>query len=407
MLEDWQFFLILSVGCILFQAYFTMMEMALVSYNRIRLQFYISQGDKKALTLEKLLLRPTYLFGTTLIGVNFFLILGSESSRHFFGLIGFDPGWAIIPQIFIVVIFAELAPLFAARIYAEHVVRLGITPIAFLSKLLTPFIWVIDKICRFVDWLFRSPQPSNNYLTREELQSAIEVKETRYLIKGREEIDTLVNNIFGLRAKSPASLMTPLAKVPMVSYTATARSVKALLEKKYEAYLPLYYEKEENIFGILYTRDLLRLDDESFVRDVARSAWFITEKNSSLQVLKQFRWNNQPLAVVLDDNGEATGILTLEGLIEEIFQNTLHPEIVQLKPSIIIDRSFPSDTSIAVINNSFGILLPKPDSTLEELMREGLQYAPKKLDSLIIASFELTLEESPFLGEKTIRVRSL
>ncbi len=407
-MEKWQIFLLFVVISLVFQAYFTMMEMALVSYNRIRLQYHISRGEKKALTLERLLARPTYLFGTTLIGVNFFLVLGSENSRLFVAEMGFDPTWALIPQIFLVVIFAELAPLFAARAHAEHVVRLGITPVAILSKVLTPFIWIIDKACRLIDWMLRSPQPSNNYLTREELQKAVEVKERSHLVKGREEIDTLVDNIFTLKLKLPGALMTPLSKVSMVSYNATAKYVKELLEKKYEPYLPLFYEKPENIFGVLYTRDLLRLDDHAYVREVARSAWFITEKNSSLQVLKQFRWNNQPLAIVLDENGGATGILTLDGLIEEIFHNTLYLEEPGKTPGVVIDRCFPSTLYIKDINKGFAIALPcLEDETLEDLMRKHLQRALRKGDKIIIDSFELTLEESPFLADKTIRLRSL
>ena len=352
---DWKIFLGLTILCIFFQGYFAMMEMAIVSYNKVRLQYHISEGDRKALWLSGLLNKPTYLFGTTLIGVNFFLQLGSECSRSLYSNLGLDPDYAIITQIIAVVLFAELTPLFAARTYPEHVVRLGITPIYFLSKVFIPFIWFLDGICRLIDWILRCPPPAHNYLTREELQKAIEGKDIRGFNSDQEHLDSLVQAIFVIKTKMPPELMEPIDKVPIASSDSTVKEIQYILNHKYVPYLPLYYKKPQNIIGILYTRDLLKLKDEDPIRDIARSPWFITEKNSLFQILKQFRWNNQHIAVVLDDNGNATGILTLESLIEELF------EIDSLTPStsahIIVDRSFPALTLVSTVNRELGLFL--------------------------------------------------
>ena len=383
-----------------------MMEMAIVSYNKVRLQYNLSVGDRKAEWLSNLLSKPTYLFGTTLIGVNFFLQLGSECARSLFSKIGVNPDYAVISQIILVVVFAELAPLFAARSFPEHVVRLGITPIYFFSKIFIPFIWILDAVCKFIDWILRCPPPAHNYLTREELQKAIERKDAQDASHDQEHLDSIVQAIFVIKTKTPPELMQPIDKIPLASSDSTVKEIQNILNDQYVPYLPLYYKKSQNIVGILYTRDLLKLKENDPVRDIARSPWFITEKNSLFQILKQFRWNNQHIAVVLDDYGNASGILTLDSLIEEIFEidaaPTYHPG------HIIVDRSFHAHTPALTVNRHLGIALPvEADETLEDLMTKALGHEPSKQETVRIQNFELTLESSPLLADKIIKIRSL
>jgi putative hemolysin len=382
-----------------------MMEMAFVSFNRIRLQCYISQGNRKAIWLGNLIARPAYLFGTTLIGVNFFLQLGSELSRLLYVSLGLSANIALFSQIFLVVIFAELVPMFAARSHAEQTTMLGITPIYLLSKILVPFIWILNAVCRFIDWIFRTSSTHGHYLTREELQRAIEEGEGKQM----EGLDTLVQNIFEIKHKSPKELMKPLSQVTLAPYTSTAKEVKNILSHAYVPFLPLYYKNPENIFGILYARDLLRLEDDSLVREIARSPWFITEKNSVFQILKQFRWNNQHLAIVLDDNGQATGVLTLDQLIEEIFDNTTHVHSMKdLKPKVIIDRSFSANEEVQRLNEELHLDLPSSEKdTLEDLMDHYLGHSPQKGESVLVGRYRFILEDGPLLADKTIRIVSI
>ncbi len=407
-MHSWQIFLLLTIGAIILQGYFAMMEMAIVSFNRVRLQYYVAKGNRKAVWLSKLLQRPTYLFGTTLIGVNFFLQLGSESARLFYSSLGLNPDYALASQIVIVVLFAELIPLFAARSHAEHVTMIGITFIYFTSKLLSPFVWLLDLICKIVDWIFRSPPASHNYLTREELQRAIEGKDDHLFNPEAEQLDKLVQNVFELKEKNPTELMIPIQEVKMIPYNTKAIQVKQMLEKTYFPYMPLYYLREENVVGIIYSRDLLRLDDEAQIRDIAKSPWFITERNSLLQIIKQFRWNNQHLAIVLNDNGGASGILTLDAIIERIFDHRQAREVISSRTQILVNRSFSAEMNVTEVNRLLGINLPEgKEETLEELMSEYLGRTAQKKESVKVGNFRLTLEEVPLLADKKIRVESI
>lgn len=407
MTGSWQFYCVLMIVSIALQGFFTMMEMGIISFNRIRLQYYINQGRKKYIWLGRLLENPIYLFGTTLIGVNFFLQLGSESSRLFYMHLGLSPKWTFLSQILAVLIFAELVPMFVARFYAEHVTRLGIRIIFFLSKLFTPIIWVLNGLCLFIDKILRSPPKSGNYLTRDELQSAIEAKEEG-IVQNNPELNSMIEIIFSCKEKQAKDFMEPLDKVSMISYDSRIRDIKPLLQQSFVPYLPIYYKEKNQILGLVYTRDLFRLVDDIRVRESMHSPWFITEDTKIFQIIKQFRWNGQRLAVVLNKDGQTTGILTRDSLIDELFHNTMHPGFCDIKAPIIIDRSFPISDYVTDINASLHINLShREGDTLLDLLEEKLGHTPHKSESVIIGSYRLTLEESPLLSDKRIRIQSL
>ena len=306
----WKFYLTLMVICLVVQGFYAMLEMACVSFNKVRLQYYVSQGNLRAKWLTFLLKRPALLFGTTLIGVNLSLQLGSESARRFYESLGLSPDIAPFTQWVIVLIFAEIAPLFAGRRYAEHVVMLGIPFIYVSSILLRPVIWAFDLLCTLVNRLVRSPKATGLYLTREELQKMLEEQEDRPFVPEtfkpeQSELSSVAGRIFSLKNKIAKEMMLPLQSVTMIPSICTIAEMRTLLNARYHPFLPIFHRTPENIVAIAYPRDLLRFAENTRVREHARPPWFITENNSILQILKQFRRNNKSVAVVLNEAGLA------------------------------------------------------------------------------------------------------
>jgi putative hemolysin len=211
--ESWKWFLFLTLLCILTQSFFGMLEMACVSFNKVRLQYYISERYKSALWLNYLLNHPALLFGTTLIMVNASLLIGSECSRRFYEALGMNPTWAPLTQAFLVLVFAEIVPMFAGRRYAEHAAMLGIPVLYFFAMVLRPFIWMIDLLCRAINRLFGTPLENDLYLSREELQNIIEEREEAVSSVEKADFNTVVSNIFTLKTKTAKELMRPLNEV--------------------------------------------------------------------------------------------------------------------------------------------------------------------------------------------------
>lgn len=411
--ESWKFFLLMIVMCLFIQGFFAMVEMACVSFNKVRLQYYVSKQNKRAIWLSYLLHHPALLFGTTLIGVNTALIIGSECARRFYMSLGLSPDLAPLSQIIIVLIFAEIAPMIAGRRFAEHASMFGIPFLIFFSIIFRPIIWSLDLLCRFVNRLIGNPVAAGAYLSREELQNMIEERDEMISTEpSKKEFNTVVANIFTLKNKIARDLMLPLTHVPLVPSFCTVKEMRDIIKDKHTSYLPIYHRTSQNIVAIAYPRDLLRLSENKKIKDYSRQPWFITENNSILQILKQFRRNNQSLAIVLNEKGLATGVLTLDEIVDEIFGTSdewmSYEDMVPRAYHVILDRTFPGETRLDVLNKQFSVHLSYRDAeTLEELMTQAIGHSPSRGESVRIDQFELRVEEAPLLGDKMIQVRTV
>lgn len=412
MSKPWTYFLLLLIAALIVQGFYSMMEMACVSFNRVRLQYYVSEKNLRAKWISRLLNSPAKLFGTTLIGVNAAMQFGSECARRFYASLELSPDWAALSQVFVVLIFAELSPMFAARRYAENVTMLGVPLLYFTSILLRPVTVVLEGICRVINWFFGVNNPSL-YLSRDELQRAIEERDDTVMPENTADFDPILKNIFSLKAKTAKDLMDPVNQGKLISSDATVGDLRALLGlESHHPFIPVYHKHDTHIVAIAYPRDLLRLADETRLRAYARSPWFVMEKNSIVEIIKEFRRNNQSLAIVLNQAGMAVGILTLDAVVDEIFGQrddwVSFGEFAPEKHRVIVDRSFSGETLVSDINLWFNLSLPGEEGeTLEALMTRLLEHRPEKGESLRLGEIELMVEETSLIAGRTISIRSV
>ncbi len=384
-----------------------MSEMACVSLNKIRLQYYYSKGITRAIWLNYLLHNPSRLFGTTLIIVSLAMVIGSECARRFYSAIGIDPDFAPLTQVILVVIFGELAPIFAARRYPEHVAMMGAPVVYFTAKLMTPILWIISGISEIANYLVGGSKSAENfYISQEELQKLLEEQDETKTSGEIEDFDTITANIFKLEDKDARQIMIPIADILMVGANALVKDARRLFAKTNEDFLPMYLRETHNVIGIVFPRDLLRAMDNKRLRDYCRPPWFITQYTNVLQILKQFKSNNQSAAVVLDDLGRTTGILSLDNIMEAIFGKS-HRKDERKTPitQLIIDRTFPGNMTVGEFNKQFDVKLAEnPEITLGELIMETLGHMPEAGESLYIEPFEITVKETSLREIKSVTI---
>lgn len=405
------FWLALTLLCIAVQAYFNMVEMAIISFNKVRLQYYVNKGLKRAVWIHSLIKQPARFFGTTLLGMTVSLQIGSECSRQFYRAIDINPDWAPLSQFFLVVIIAELAPIFAARRYAENVAMLGVPILYFSSKLMSPIVTLCALVAKGINRLIGGAQEEPDvFLSRDELQRVFEEPRDSAHVGVREDFNTIVANIFHLRNKIAKQVMTPLEKLKMVSSTSTVIELREQLAISPFSHIPVYHRYRSHIVAIASSRDLIRIPDQKRVRDYARPPWFIIERTTIIDLLKQFRHNNQDLAVVLDEKGQALGIISLEDILDEVFgENTfVIPVEDESLDQLVVERHFAGETTIEDFNSELHARLDSHKvKTLEEMMIEHLGHHPQKGESIRLDRFEFTVIESRLLGIKTISVRTI
>lgn len=400
----WLFFNIVSIVLL---AFYSMMEMACVSFNKVRLHYYVNQGNRRAEMLNYLLQHPFRLFGTTLIGVNVAMVIGSECSREFHAAIGLNPGLAPLSQVILVVIFGELAPMFAARHYAEHVAMLGVPLVYTTARLLTPALWIVGWVSKFANYLFKGKSEEVNlFLNKDELQKILEEHGDEPMQKETQEMNLITQNIFRLRHLTAHDIMVPLHVIPRLPSKATVAQMKELIKKTNTDFILIYYQEYKHIVGTAFPRDYLRVPDIKRIRDYSRQPWFVTETTPLTTILQQFQRNNQSVAIILDRHGQAKGLITLNDLLSNVFGESQQTSGKEKSP-ILIERTFPGDMKVKDFNRQFPITIDADGSlTLSELMEQVQGHLPEKGETVVIKPFELTVKESSLLEIKSVVVKT-
>lgn len=400
---DSMMYLFLTLLSIVIQGFFALFEMSVVSFDKMRLQYCVSLGDKRAMWVDYLLERPSRLFGTTLIGINSALQIGSECSRRFYESIHLDPDWAPISQVLLVVIFAELAPMFAARRHPQQL-ALALAPfMVIIARLLQPIIWAFDAFSHLIHRIMGKAKEVPLFLSREEVKMAFELRE-----EGEDELNSLVRQIFQLKTLKASQLMTPIQKVSMIPSTATLAEARHHLSIHYESFIPLFHRQPHNIIAIANLRDLLRADETEKVVEAARSPWFVAREASILEILDQFRRNGQSVAVILNQLGQACGILTLDQIVASLFGEESKAQGVSEEALPYIERTLSAGMKVSDFNREFQADLPfKNEDTLRDLIRANLDHAPVLGESVKIGRFSFTIVDQSLRKIKTLTVHTL
>lgn len=402
------FWLLLNIFSIVVLAFYSMSEMACVSFNKLRLQYYVTKKNRGAELLNWLLHNPSRLFGTTLIGVNIATFFGSEFAREFHRAIGVDPDFSPLSQVLLVVIFGELAPMFAARRYAEHVSMLSAPLLYASAKLLTPFLWAIDRFTRFFTYFFGSTGHEQSiYLTQEELQKILEEKSEDRPSTPEEEgnFNAVTANIFSLRHKDVRQAMEPIRNLKRLPSNATIAQVMALLRKTDEDFVAIYHREITQIIGVAHVYDLIRVPENRRIRDYIHPPLFVTQNTNLMGLLNQFSRTKETIAIILNKQGHAEGYIRRDDIIDEL---TGPMPAGQIPSMTFIERDVSGDMTVGEFYDQFDVLLDEnQEETLSELLISKLGHQPEVGEAVFISPYELTVEEVGLRNIKTISVKTL
>ncbi len=385
------------------QGFFALFEMACVSFNKMRLQFFASQGKKRAIWLSELIQQPSRLFGTTLIGITASMQIGSECARRFYEAIGLNPDFAPLSQVILVVLFGELVPMFAARRHPEQLAMAFAPLMMLISKILSPVIWTFNMMAKGIHRILGKSEQIPSFLSREEVQKALEEGE-----EVRDDFNTLVAKVFRMRSLLAHQTMTPLDSLQIISANATVSEARHQLMLHYAPFICVYHRTLQNIVAIAHLRDLLQMDPKKKILDVARPPWFVTQDTSLIQILEQFRRNNQTIAVILDPGGQACGVLSLDQLIDTIFGPEQYSPLESEKGGLYVERTVAGSLTVEQFNRDFQANLSfRKGETLSALIVARLNHPPAKGEAVEIGQFEFTVIEPTIRGAKLISVKTI
>jgi len=313
--------LISLVVLILLSAFFSSAETALMTVNKIRLRSLVENGDRRAERVLRITEDSGKLLSAILIGNNIVNISASSIATILATKIWGNAGAGIATGIltFLILIFGEISPKTLATIHAEKMSLVYSGVISFLMKVLTPVIFIINKIAMgFLFLIGVKASDADTQMTEEELLTIIDVSKEEGVIEDEEH--EMINNLFDFGDSQARAVMVPRIDMVFADVDNTYDELLSIFKDNMFTRLPVYEDNTDNVIGILNMKDLLLCADrENFsIRDILREPYFTYEHKNTAELFIEMRKSSISLAIVLDEYGATAGLITLEDLLEEI-----------------------------------------------------------------------------------------
>ncbi len=312
------------IVCLLLSAFFSASETALLSVSKIRMRTLAEEGNKKAKNVEKLLENTDALLSTILVGNNLVNILATSLSTSLaismFGSSGVGIATAIVTVL--ILLFAEITPKSLSAKYSDTLALSVAQALSFLVVLFKPIVVVLNFISGLIIRLFGGKLEVAPAITEEEIKTVVTVGHEAGVLETEEK--EMIHNVFAFGDTEIREIMTPRINVVSVGDDVTYEELMETYKKEQFSRLLVHSQSYDEVIGVLNMKDLLfkNIDPSTFnVTDYMRDAYIVYEFNHVSDVFASMRNARVSMAVVLDEYGVMSGLVTFEDIIEEIVGN--------------------------------------------------------------------------------------
>lgn len=301
-------------------AFFSSAETALMTSNKLRMRNLAENGNKRAAKVLKVTENTDKMLSAILIGNNIVNLTASSISTaltlKIFGskLVGIATGILT----FLILVFGEITPKNVASKNAEKMALAYIGVISFLVTLLTPVIFIVNTVAKFVISIFNKNGDDNNAVTEEELRAMVEYSHEEGVIENEEK--KMIVNVVDFGDTVAGDIMVPRVDMVMVDEKSSYEEILQVFREERYTRIPVYEETPDNVIGILNVKDFLLIEDkENFVmKELLREPLYTYEYKKTSALMMDMRKTGANIVIVLDEYGITAGLITLEDMLEEI-----------------------------------------------------------------------------------------
>ena len=315
--------IIVLICLLVLSAFFSSAETALTAVSPIRIRNLLDQNpsDKRAAAVMRIIDDPSPMLGTILVANNAVNLSASAitaSLAYRFGGKHLALATGIITLL--ILVFGEITPKTIATIRTEKMALAYARPLIVLMTILTPIVFLINAISNGLLKLLGVSRDDAGKLTQGDIQTIVDVGHEEGIIQSDEK--DIITNVFELKDSAVKEVMVPRVHVSILDADISFEELlKVFREDKYTRY-PVYEDTPDRIIGTINMKDLLLYHDgdtSSFsVRNILREAHFVFEHKKIRELLAEMMEASVSIAVVVDEYGDWTGIITLEDVLEEI-----------------------------------------------------------------------------------------
>jgi CBS domain containing-hemolysin-like protein len=419
--------LVLIFLLVFLNGFFVSVEFAMVKVRGTRIDTLVQEGNKRAKLASHLTGHLDAYLSACQLGITLASLglgwIGEPTIammlRPLFHDLGFAESW-IHPVSFVVgfslitilhIVLGELAPKTLAIRQSETVTLWAAAPLIAFRKLMSPFIWLLNGTANAILKLV-GIEPAN------EISSAHTEEEIRILMKESHKsglIDntelTLVDNIFEFAETNAREIMIPRTEMVCLYANHSFEHNKEIVLKEMHTRYPVCENDKDNIIGFVHIRDLLQASDDG-VRDIRRLVRPLTTVPESMPIsslLKLMQKKKTQIAILIDEYGGTSGLVTLEDIMEEIvgdIQDEFDEERPDLEKKDDYSYSISGMMLIEEVNSFFGLDISTDDyDTIGGWMYSQIEIPPKKHQSVELEEgFRLVVEETDNLRISRIQV---
>ena len=395
------FELTVLIICLFLSGFFSSSETALFSISKVKALHIAKDGSKTGLLILKMkedshTLLTTILIGNNLVNIGASAIATSIAISYFkSNAVGIATGTMTM----LILVFGEIFP----KSFANHnnilVARIVIYPLLWLSKLLFPLIYILN----FIPKLHGTIDTSHETVTEDELMTMVEVVEEEGEIK--EEEKEFITNIFEFDDTSCSEIMTPRADMFVIDVSRDM-DIEKIIKTGYSR-IPVMEGSIDNIIGILHVKNLFASYQKSCssdsdtpldVKQIMKKPYFIPESQKLDSLLQDFKQKKNHIAVIVDEHGGVSGIVTLEDVVEEIIgeiideTDSLVPDFVRLKGNKWLVTG---KIDIDDLNKEIEIEIPESNTydTFSGFFLDQIGRIPKPGESITLDKWVATVKE--------------
>lgn len=301
-------------------AFFSSAETALTTVNRMRVRTLAESGDKRAITLTKVIEDPGKMLSTILVGNNIVNLSASSLmttlALNLFGSVAVGAATGILTLL--ILVFGEISPKTLATIHSERLALRYAGIIYLMMTLLTPVIYCINQLSLGFLLLLRvDPNKKQEAITEDELRTIVEVSHEEGVIESEEK--KMINNVFDFGDSVAKDVMVPRIDMVMVDVDTTFEELMEIFRREKFTRFPVYEGTTDNVIGIINVKDILLAERHSFaIRDFLRQPLYTYEYKKTAELMAEMRKTLHNIIIVLDEYGATAGMVTLEDMLEEI-----------------------------------------------------------------------------------------
>lgn len=381
---------------ILLSAFFSSAETALTTVNRVQIRALEEEGNKRAAKVNKILDNYGKMLSSILIGNNIVNLSASSLATTLALRINLAVGIATGLLTVVVLLCGEIVPKTWAMLYSEKLSLMYSGIIYFLMQVLTPVIFVVDKMSNAILRLMHiDPNKKSATMTENVLKTYVEVSHEEGVIESDER--QMIFNLFDYSDALAKDVMIPRINMVTINIDATYDEILAVFRESMYTRLPVYQEDKDNIIGLINVKDFILAENkDSFkVENNIRKGHYTYEYKKVADLMYEMREKSTNVTFVLNEYGATVGMITVEDLLEEIVgeirdeYDADEEELIQKKEdgSYLVEGSMKLDD----INDALGTEFESEDyDSIGGIIIEGLDRLPEDNE-------EVTLEDGTVL----------